>query len=126
MNIHPANKQDVGSRLAGLALTNDYNMEAIASGPLYKTRTISGNKLILEFDHIGSGLTAINSNLEGFEIAGADKKYVPANAKIIDNNIELFAATVPNPAYARYAWSDNGVASLFNKEGFPASSFTTE
>ena len=126
MNIHPANKQDVGSRLAGLALTNDYNMEAIASGPLYKTRTISGNKLILEFHHIGSGLTAIDSKLEGFEIAGADKKYVPANAKIIDNNIELFAATVPNPAYARYAWSDNGLASLFNKEGFPASSFTTE
>jgi sialate O-acetylesterase len=46
--------------------------------------------------------------------------------QIIDNNIELFAATVPNPAYARYAWSDNGVASLFNKEGLPASSFTTE
>jgi sialate O-acetylesterase len=126
MNIHPANKQDVGSRLAGLALTNDYNMEAVASGPLYKTFTISGNKLILEFDHIGSGLTAIDSNLEGFEIAGTDKKYVPATAKIIDNNIELFAATVPNPAYARYAWSDNGVASLFNKEGLPASSFTTE
>ena len=126
MNIHPANKQDVGNRLAGLALSNDYNKELVASGPLYKKHTISGNKLILEFDHIGSGLTAVDSKLEGFEIAGTDKKYVSATAKIINNTIELSAATIQNPAYSRYAWSDNGIACLFNKEGLPASSFTTE
>ena len=126
MNIHPANKQDVGSRLAGLALVNDYNNKIIASSPLYKTHTISGNKVIIEFDHVGSGLTAIDSKLEGFEIAGADKKYVPATAIIINNTIELSAATVQKPVCARYAWSDNGIATLFNKEGLPASSFTTE
>ena len=126
MNIHPANKQDVGKRLAGLALTNDYNKKIVASGPLYKNHTISGNKLILQFNHIGSGLKAVNSKLEGFEIAGADKKYVPATAKITGNNVELYATTVQNPVYARYAWSDNGIATLFNKEGLPASSFTTE
>ena len=125
-NIHPANKQDVGSRLAGLALKNDYNNKIVASGPLYKKHTISGNKLILQFDHIGSGLTTINSKLKGFEIAGADKKYVIARAKITDNNVELYAKTVKKPVYARYAWSDKGNASLFNKEGLPASSFTTE
>ena len=125
-NIHPANKQDVGSRLGGLALTNDYNNKMVASSPLYKKHTISGNKLILQFDHVGSGLTAINSKLEGFEIAGADKKYVPATAKITNNKIELYATTVQNPVYARYAWSDNGIANLFNEEGLPASSFTTE
>ena len=126
MNIHPANKQDVGSRLAGLALKNDYNNKIVASGPLYKKHTISGNKLILQFDHIGSGLTTINSKLKGFEIAGADKKYVIASAKITDNNVKLYAKTIEKPVYARYAWSDKGVASLFNKEGLPASSFTTE
>jgi sialate O-acetylesterase len=64
--------------------------------------------------------------LKGFEIVGADKKYVIARAKITDNNVELYAKTVKKPVYARYAWSDKGNASLFNKEGLPASSFTTE
>ena len=126
MNIHPSNKQDVGSRLAGLALTNEYNKTFVASGPLYKNHTIFSNKFILEFQHIGTGLTAHKSKLEGFEIAGIDKKYVPATAKIINNNVELSAPTVQNPRYVRYAWSDKGIASLFNKEGLPASSFTTE
>ncbi|MGB0879011.1 MAG: sialate O-acetylesterase [Polaribacter sp.] len=126
MNIHPSNKQDVGNRLAGLALNNDYNKKMVASGPLYKKHTISENKLILEFDFMGAGLKAIHSKLEGFEIASVDKKYVPATAKITDNTVELYATTVQNPVYARYAWSDHGIASLFNKEGLPASSFTTE
>lgn len=126
MNIHPANKQDVGYRLAGLALTNDYNVKGVSSGPLYKKHTISENKLILEFNHIGSGLTAIDSKLEGFEIAGIDKKYVKATAKIVDNKVQLFAISILAPKHARYAWCDNGIASLFNKEGLPASSFKTE
>ncbi|MDU8886533.1 sialate O-acetylesterase [Yeosuana sp. MJ-SS3] len=126
MNIHPANKQDVGNRLAALALANDYNKELVAAGPLYKNHTISGNKIILEFDHIGSGLMSIHSHLEGFEISGTNKKYVPAEAVIVDNTIELFASSVEKPIYARYAWSDNGIASLYNKEGLPASTFKTE
>ena len=126
MNIHPANKQDVGSRLAGLALTNDYNMKGVASGPLYKKHTISENKLILEFESIGSGLIANNSVLSEFEIAGADKKYVVAKAKIVGDKVQLSSSSVRNPKYARYAWKDISTASLFNKEGLPASSFTTE
>lgn len=126
MNIHPANKQDVGSRLAGLALTNDYNMKGVTSGPLYKKHTISENKLILEFDYIGSGLIANNSGLTEFEIAGVDKNYVSAKATIMGNKIQLFSPTVLKPKHARYAWKDTSVASLFNAEGLPASSFTTE
>ena len=126
MNIHPANKQDVGSRLAGLALTNDYGKSIVSSGPLYKSHEISGNKLILEFESIGSGLIANNSGLSEFEIAGADKKYVVAKAKIVGDKVQLSSSSVRKPKYARYAWKDISNASLFNKEGLPASSFTTE
>ncbi|NNC70071.1 MAG: glycosyl hydrolase family 2, partial [Flavobacteriaceae bacterium] len=125
-NIHPGNKQDVGSRLAGLALANDYGYDLVASGPLYKSHTNAGSKILITFDHTGSGLMARDSKLNGFEIAGADKKFVPATAKIIDNTIELSSTAVANPVDARYAWSDQGASSLFNKEGLPASSFTTE
>jgi sialate O-acetylesterase len=67
-----------------------------------------------------------SSELAEFEITGADKKYVPATAKIVENKIQLFSLLVPKPKYARYACRDKSVASLFNKEGLPASSFSTE
>ena len=110
-NIHPANKQEVGARLAGLALANDYGKQLVASGPLYKSFQKSENKLILDFDYKGTGLIAKGS-LSGFKIA--------------DNKVLVFAASVVQPEYSRYAWRDNGIASLFNNEGLPASSFTTE
>ncbi len=125
-NIHPSNKQDVGARLAGLALANDYGKQLVASGPLYKDHEISGNKMLLDFDYKGAGLVAKDADLSGFEIAGADKKYVPAVAIIVDDKVQVFAASIARPEYARYAWRDNGIATLFNKEGLPASSFTTE
>lgn len=124
-NIHPANKQDVGSRLAGLALANDYKKQLVASGPMYKSCKQQNTKLIIDFDFKGSGLLA-KDNLAGFEIASEDKNYVPATAKIVNNKIELSAASIKKPKYARYAWRDNGKATLFNKEGLPASTFTTE
>ncbi len=125
-NIHPANKQDVGARLAGLALANDYGKQLVASGPMYKNHEKSGNILIVDFEFKGTGLVNDDAELDGFEIAGADKKYVPAEANIVDNKIQVFAASISDPEYARYAWRDNGVATLFNNEGLPASSFTTE
>ena len=124
-NIHPANKQDVGARLAGMALANDYGKQLVASGPLFKSFEKSENKLILDFEYKGTGLIAKGS-LSGFEIAGADKKFVSAVAKIVDNKVQVFAASVAQPEYVRYAWRDNGIATLFNNEGLPASSFTTE
>jgi sialate O-acetylesterase len=125
-DIHPSNKHDVGSRLAGLALANNYGKTLVASGPLYHSQTIAGNKLILEFDFVGSGLMTPTTKLKEFEIAGADKNYVPAVAKIVEEKIHVFSASVPNPKFCRYAWRDISNASLFNKEGLPASSFTTE
>tara|TARA_B100000787_G_scaffold102280_1_gene75641 strand:- start:11550 stop:13481 length:1932 start_codon:yes stop_codon:yes gene_type:complete len=125
-DIHPSNKHDVGNRLAGLALAKDYGKLVVPSGPLYKSYQISRNKLLLEFDFIGSGLMSNGSILSEFEIAGANKKYVPAEARIVDNKVQVFSSSILNPKYARYAWRDISTASLFNKEGLPASSFTTE
>ena len=125
-DIHPSNKHDVGYRLAGLALSNDYGKPMVASGPLYENFEVSGNKLIVTFDYVGSGLTSYDKELATFEIAGADKKYVKAKAYIENNKIYIYSSKIQNPKYARYAWKDNSVASLFNKEGLPASTFTTE
>ncbi|MFK8009282.1 MAG: GDSL-type esterase/lipase family protein [Saprospiraceae bacterium] len=125
-NIHPSNKQDVGRRLAGLALSNDYGKKIISSGPLYKSHTIKQKNIFLTFDFIGSGLMAKNTNLIGFEIAGADRIFVTADAKIIGNRIQVSAKSISKPKFVRYAWRDTSEASLFNKDGLPASSFITE
>ena len=124
-NIHPSNKQDIGNRLARLALSNDYSINLVRSGPLFKGLKVNGNKLILEFHNHGSKLIS-KGDLLGFEIAGADKKYVFANAKIINNKVELYSNKIINPLYARYGWKDKAVPSLFNLEGLPASSFKYE
>lgn len=126
INIHPPNKQDVGSRLAGLALVNDYGLNLVASGPSYRGSQTYGNKMILEFDHVGSGLKSAEKILTGFEIAGANKQYVEAKANIVGNTIEVMAPGLKKPVYVRYAWRDDSIASLFNQEGLPASSFSSE
>lgn len=123
---HPPHKQEVGDRLAKFALANDYGKKMVASGPLYKKVSASGNKLIIEFESVGSGLAASDKGLFGFEIAGADKMYVAAQAKIVDNKVVVSSPSVAAPVYVRYAWSDGSAASLFNKEGLPASTFTSE
>ncbi len=125
-NIHPANKQDVGARLAGLALANDYGKDVVASGPVYKSHTIAGNKLMVAFDHIGTGLDVPNGRLSGFELAGEDRKFIPVKGRVINNSVELYHPAIQKPLYVRYAWSDKGIPTLFNKEGLPASSFSTE
>jgi len=125
-DIHPSNKHDVGYRLAGLALSNDYGKPIVASGPLYENFEVSGNKLIVTFDFVGSGLTSYDKELAAFEIAGADKKYVKAKAYIENNKVYIYSSKIQNPKYARYAWKDTSIASLFNREGLPASTFTTE
>ena len=125
-NIHPGNKQDVGSRLAGLALSNDYDKELVASGPLFQGHDIVDGKVRIAFDSIGSGLMASDTGLANFEIAGADGIFTPAVALIQGEHVVVSAHGISDPKEVRYAWRDKVVASLFNKEGLPASSFTTE
>ena len=124
-DIHPSNKHDVGYRLAGLALANDYDRKIIASGPLYRDHEINGNKILVNFDHIGSGLTIRHNENSEFEIAGADEQFFPAQASILNNRVEVFAMKVTQPRHVRYGWADTTSATLFNIEGLPASSFSS-
>lgn len=125
-SAHPSFKKEVGERIARLALSNDYGKELVASGPLYKTTTKSGNKLVVEFECFGSKLVVSEAGLGGFEIAGDDKVYMAANAKIVNNAIQVSSSLINMSVYVRYAWTDGCAASLFNQEGLLASTFTSE
>jgi len=125
-NIHPGNKQDVGKRLASLALANNYGKDIIASGPNYKSNTIDGNSIIVEFENIGSGLMSVESGLSGFELAGKNGIFKPAKAIIKGNHLVIKSNEVISPIHVRYAWSDTSHATLFNKEGLPASTFNSK
>lgn len=127
-DIHPTNKQDIGLRLAAIAMNNLYGKKQVHSGPTYKSQTIKGNQIILTFDNIGSGLSTLNNDeLKGFEIAGADKVFHPAKAIIKDNKIIVSSDKVQNPSAVHYGWADDDTAiNLFNKEKFPASPFRTD
>ena len=124
-DIHPSNKHDVGYRLAGLALTNDYEQNNISSGPLYRDFEISGNKILVNFDFVGSGLIIRQNQKSEFEIASADEQFFPAQASILNNRVEVFSMKVTQPRHVRYGWSDTTSATLFNIEGLPASSFSS-
>jgi sialate O-acetylesterase len=125
-DIHPLEKMVVGERLALAARRLAYGNEKIVfSGPIYKSLIKEGNRIIIEFDHMGSGLVAKGGgDLNYFALAGANKKFVWANAIITDNHVVVSSDEVPDPVYVRYAWSDNPEgANLYNVEGLPASPF---
>jgi sialate O-acetylesterase len=127
-DIHPTNKQDVGQRLAAIALNNLYNKKMVCSGPTYKSMRIKGNQIILLFNNMGSGLFTTNKNgyVKGFEIAGADSVFHFAQAYIKENTIVLSSEKVTNPIAANFGWmGDATECNLFNKEGFPAVPFRT-
>ncbi len=127
-DIHPRNKQDVGKRLAAIALHELYGKDNIVySGPLYESMSIEGDKIVLSFRHTGSGLFATAGGIKGFEIAGADKKFYPATAVIEGDKIIVYSDKVKSPEAVHYAWADDaGEANLFNREGFPAVPFRTD
>jgi len=126
-DIHPKNKQDVGKRLALWALARSYGKELVYSGPIYRAMEIKDNKIILHFDHVGGGLVAGGDGpLKGFAIAGADRKFVWADAKIDGDSVVVSSSVVSAPVAVRYAWADNPVCNLYNKEGLPASPFRTD
>ena len=126
-DIHPDNKKDVGERLALAAKKIAYGEHIVYSGPICQSSKTEDNKIILTFDHVGSGLiTNDGEELSEFAIAGADKKFVWAKAKIDGDKIIVWNDDVTNPLYVRYAWADNPVnPNLYNKEGLPASPFRT-
>jgi sialate O-acetylesterase len=122
-DIHPKNKRDVGLRLALAARATTYGEKIEWSGPLYRQLTKEDHALRVWFDH-ANGMNAKNGPLIGFEVAGADGKYVPAEARIEGESVIVSNATVPEPVSVRYGWAANPTCNLYNREGLPASPFS--
>jgi sialate O-acetylesterase len=124
-NVHPPDKQTVGARLAVAARGMVYGEAVDYSGPMFRQATQDGAGMRVWFNH-AHGLAAKGGELAGFEIAGADKQFVPATAVIYGSSVEVKSAAVKNPEYVRYAWQNVTNANLYNSAGLPASTFTSE
>jgi sialate O-acetylesterase len=146
-NVHPRNKQDVGRRLALWAEAEVYGKRDVAySGPMYKSMKVDADKIALTFDHVGGGLVVgkkeglaptqvvAGGELKGFAIAGDDRKFVWATAKIVlsagsgqaGDTVLVSSRGIAKPVAARYAWANNPEGNLYSKEGLPASPFRTD
>jgi sialate O-acetylesterase len=126
-------------RLAKIAKVVAYGQPGPISGPIYDSMTVEGSTIRLKFTQTGAGLiigtapwtapgvTPLpNTSLVGFQIAGQDKKWFPADAKIDGNTVVVSSAQVPQPVAVRYAWDQAPPANLYNQEGIPASPFRTD
>jgi sialate O-acetylesterase len=126
-NIHPRNKQDVGRRLALWALAKTYGKKLEYCGPIYKSMKTKGDKITLCFDYVDGGLVSKDGEkLKGFTIAGADRKFFAANAKIDGDSVVVWSRNVAEPVAVRYGWANNPVCNLYNRGGLPASPFRTD
>ena len=127
-DIHPKNKQGVALRLARWALARDYGVKVAHHSPQYKSMEKDGKKIVLTLDHVGNGLRTFDvAEARGFAIAGADKKFVRAQAKLVGNNkVEVWSDEVSEPAAVRYAWADNPVCNVYSKDGLPLTPFRTD
>jgi sialate O-acetylesterase len=127
-NVHPKNKQDVGDRLSRIALANVYGLKMEFSGPAYESMQVEGGAIRVKFLHLGGGLVAKGGEpLKWFVIAGADKNFVSAEAKIDGDTVVVSSPDVAAPVAVRYAWVNfpDG-CNLFNAAGLPAAQFRTD
>jgi sialate O-acetylesterase len=126
-DIHPTDKQTVGHRLALAARHVVYGQSLVYSGPVYHSMTIEGHAIRLHFSSPGSALKVRGDRLAGFTIAGTDRHFHPAQARIDGNDVVVRAAGVSTPVAVRYGWSSNPAeANLVNAVGLPASPFRTD
>ncbi len=127
-DIHPKNKQDVAKRLARWALAKDYGIDVVCHSPLYKSLEIKGDRILVTFVHTGGGLDTFDVTAPiGFAIAGDDRSFVSASARIVDRDtIEVWSDSVSTPVAVRYAWADNPVCNVQNREGLPVTPFRTD
>ncbi len=126
-DIHPKNKQEVGRRLMLAAEAIAYGRDVVYSGPIYESMAVEGNKVRLRFKHVDGGLLAKGGvGLKGFEIAGEDRKFVPAEALIDGKTIVVRSTQVTSPVAVRYAWADNPTCNLYTQASLPASPFRTD
>jgi sialate O-acetylesterase len=125
-NIHAKDKQPVGERLALCALANQYRKRVVDSGPTLKSVDRRSGEIRLHFAHTDGGLVVKGTKLEEFAIAGEDRKWYWADARIKGKTILVSSPSVPNPKEVRYAWQSNPAATLFNGAGLPAGPFRTD
>jgi sialate O-acetylesterase len=125
-DIHPKNKAPVGERLALAARQKVYGEKIVGTGPVYESVKFEGNRAILSFTSIGSGLTVKDEKLTGFTVAGKDQKFVNAEATVEGNSVVVSSPEVKEPIAVRFGWADYPVVNLFNKEGIPATPFRTD
>ncbi len=128
-DIHPRDKHTVANRLARWALAKDYGFDVPHQSPRYTSIKVNGSRIQVDFDHVGeSGLYTFDTQEPvGFAIAGKDRQFVWASARIVDEDtVEVWNDSVPNPVAVRYAWAHNPVCNLFSREGLPATPFRTD
>lgn len=125
-DIHPKNKQAVGNRLARWALGSVYGQTGATSGPLPVKHEVKGGEIVVTFSHTDKGLVLKEAKTSGFVIAGADKVWQPAEARVDGDTIILSSKAVSQPVAARYAWTDMPDVTLWNGAGLPASQFRTD
>jgi sialate O-acetylesterase len=127
-NIHPPVKEPVGKRLALAARAISYGEQLVWSGPIYREMSILGHRAVIHFNSTGSGLTAMPAGdaIKGFTLAGNNGKFLPAEATIRGNQIEVSHPSIPQPVAVRYGWAAAPDLNLFNKEGLPAMPFRTD
>jgi sialate O-acetylesterase len=126
-DIHPRNKRDVGERLARLALAKTYQQRGVATGPVLRDVKVESGQIRLSFDSVGRGLHAKGGRLQHFAIAGADLKFVWADAVIVRDSVLVSSPQISAPAYVRYAWGNHPrAANLYNSEALPAAPFRTD
>jgi sialate O-acetylesterase len=125
-NVHPADKQSVGARLALAARSLAYGEKVEYSGPLFRQATPEGQEVRVWFDHTANAMVAKGADLQGFEIAGDDGRFASASARIDGLSVVVGSAQVPEPKYVRYGWANAPVLNLYNSDGLPASPFTSQ
>jgi len=127
-DIHPTNKQEVGRRLALWAMAKTYGKkDLVCSGPLYKSMKAENGGIRIQFDSVGGGLAVRDDKpLSWFQIAGEDKNFVEAQAKIDGSSVIVSSDKVAKPVAVRFGWDEQAQPNLINKEGLPASPFRTD
>jgi len=125
-DVHPKDKKTVGERLALIALANEFRHPVEFSGPVYKRMKIEKSAIRVSFTHIDKGLVAKDGDLVGFALAGADRKWHWAEAKIAGDTIVVSSKDVPSPIAVRYAWAANPACNLYNAAGLPAVPFRSD
>jgi len=126
-DIHPKNKLDVAKRLVRWALVKDYGFDLEYRSPEYKSHVVKDNKIVVSFDYVAGGLETFDiKEVLGFTIAAEDQKFVEAQAKIVDNTIEIWSDSISNPVSVRYAWAGNPVCNVYSKSGLPMTPFRTD